>query len=96
MGRELIVVEPVVEAEALVPAGTPTGTGKARRDDAFADAIAEGIEDGIAGIFFELRADLETGANDDADEVLGEPLELEPADLLLAELNRLWAQPLAA
>ena len=92
MGRELIVLEPAVEAEALAPVVRLAGASRAHGDD----ALAECLEVGIAGIFFELRADLETGANDDADDGPGEPLELEPADLLLAELNRLWAQPLAA
>lgn len=96
MGKDLIVVEPAIEPETFVPSvhfGVAAANDEAEHAS---DALDfEELEAGIASVFGSLRDDLETGANDD-DLNLAEPLELSPADLLLAELNRLWAQPLAA
>jgi hypothetical protein len=56
---------------------------------------AEALEQGIVDMFETIRGEVEVsdGAMDDEAEDDGE---VEPTLALLAELNRIWAQPLAA
>jgi hypothetical protein len=53
-----------------------------------ADEDAEALEQGIVSMFETLREEIEAADDNSA--------EVEPTVALLAELNRLWAQPLAA
>jgi hypothetical protein len=54
-----------------------------------ADEDAEALEQGIVLMFETLREEIESSDDDSTDDV-------EPTLALLAELNRIWAQPLAA
>jgi hypothetical protein len=92
MGKELVQIEPAFEPEVYEQ---PYELHVEARYDAYDDVLEadeaaietsldvadeEALEDGIASVFGTLRAEAEDG----------------PTYALLAELNRIWAEPLAA
>lgn len=96
MSTELVPVGPVIEGEVwetepdvFVEEYVDVFTADERQvSTPLEEADEEALAQGIASVFESLRSDPE------GDEVEGD--EGDPTFALLAELNRLWAEPLAA
>lgn len=93
MGKALVPVTPAVEGE--IYEGGAAAVVEMIYDE-YIDYLPADSFDVETSLDFEDEAALEEGIASIFDTLLAEAHEVEPTYALLAELNRMWAQPLAA